>query len=153
VDAPQPPSDDDPSEAAPDPTQHDSSVVYRRFDADPKHQHLADKGDGTGFRIGSCLFRDSNGVSVDDGAKCSAEEAASREAGCGIVAVKKEVLAKENIKVASKPEADNAAHCELGTVGDKQAKRLSRNALIVKAPQGYEVDEDGKTLRRAPDDH
>lgn len=148
----EPPSPQD-EHSDPDPAQHDSSVVYRRFDADPKHQHLADKGDGTGFRIGSCLFRDSNGVSVDDGSKCSAEEAAGRQSGCGIVAVKKDLLTKENIKITPVPQAENPAHCELSAVGDKHAKRLSRNAVIVKAPQGYEVDEDGKTLRRTPDDH
>jgi len=119
----------------------DDDVVYRRFNASAKSKHLAAKGEGNKFRISTTLFKDSNGVSIDDGALSTPEQSWAREECCGLVSVPKSLLAQEGIAIEPKPETENPAHCEIGDLKDGQAKRVTKSITILFAPPGVNGDQ------------
>lgn len=122
----------------------DANVVYRHFDV---QHHLADQGDGLHRRLSSTVFRDKNGVSVDNGALSSAQDTHARHPGGGVLSITKAELQTHGFTITSKPIAGNPAHCEIGSPSEGKAKRLARTAMIVIAPPGYAVDATGKMLR------
>lgn len=107
----------------------DPTVFYRRVSPHPSNWH--EDNDGT-VRVSSGAFRDKNGVSVWDGAVCSAEEVRGDNPSMGVWAISKDALKNFDPDVIVKPFfADGEGHYEIHTKMKKLANRISETAKEV----------------------
>ena len=100
-------------------------------------------------RLASSLFLN-NELSVDDGEKCTAQETAGRNPGCGVSAVPKAKFAELNLVVKPDPMPENDAHCVVLGITQKTAKKLAKASMIVvQLPDLVVVDGDGRETTSA----
>lgn len=121
------------------------AFVYRQI-RNPTHQLTPLPGVEGKYRVSSALFKDSRGLSLDDGELCTPEDTAARYPGCGVIAIPKVVFTEIGFPIESDPVPENPAHCIV-------RREISPNRLfrqLVKASRvvipifGYEIaDGDG----------
>ncbi len=109
--------------------------VFRTFRDHPND--LANKSP-TEKRLASSLFLNKE-LSVDDGALCTLAEVEARNAGKGIAAVRKSDLLALGLRLDPDPVSENAAHCLVIGIDQKQAKLISRKADIAVGIAGLNI--------------